>query len=274
MAAEFDLVCVCDSLSQLYETTRPDLVVVSVSEVSTRKICAECFGFPWTVLMEKPPGIHRIEAESILDSAQSHGRRALVGLNRRFYSSTRAAIKSLDEHEGKRFIHIQDQQNLTTGPGPGYTQDVIDNWMFANSIHVVDLLRVFGRGDVVSVNPILPWTGPETDVMLAEVKFSSGDFGLYEGIWKGPGPWSVSVTVPEIRWEMRPLEQAAFQLDGSRTLEDAPLHAWDMQFKPGFRAQAEMAVAAGLGQPSGSTTLADAVETMRLIERIYVTSGP
>ena len=69
--------------------------------------------------------------------------------------------------------------------------------------------------------------------------------------------------------EMRPLEEASFQMRGERQMHLAEVHPWDRQFKPGFRLQAEMAVAAALGHPSQCPTLDDAVETMRLIAAIY-----
>ena len=48
--------------------------------------------------------------------------------------------------------------------------------------------------------------------------FASGDIGLYEGIWNGPGPWACTVTTPRRRWELRPLEKAVFQNAGERKL--------------------------------------------------------
>ena len=196
------------------------------------------------------------------------GRTALVAMNRRFYSSTRAALTSLNEQSGRRFIHIQDQQNMRTDPNSSYTTEVVDRWMFANSIHLIDLIRMFGRGAIQSVTPVMPWTGQETDVVLAKVEFASGDVAVYEGLWQGPGPWAASVSVRPFggrcdRWKKR---RSAC---GSRKREAAQLHPWDTDFKPGFRAQAEMAALAAVGQPSDSITVADAVESMRLVNDIF-----
>jgi len=109
---------------------------------------------------------------------------------------------------------------------------------------------------------------------VATVAFDSGDTGVYECIWSGPGPWAVTVTTPDKRWEMRPLESLAYQDAGKRELVTLEIHPWDGQFKSGFRLQAEHAVAAALGQPSNSPTLEEAIESVHLVKSIYENDRP
>jgi len=104
---------------------------------------------------------------------------------------------------------------------------------------------------------------------MAKIQFASGDIGLYEGIWDGPGPWSVSINMPEKRWEMRPLETTSYQLAGQRKLEPVESHPWDQQFKSGLRLQAEQAVAAAQGYGTELPTLADSLKSMRLVKSIF-----
>ena len=68
---------------------------------------------------------------------------------------------------------------------------------------------------------------------------------------------------------MRPLEQAAFQARGERPLHRIETSRWDQDFKPGFRLQAEMAVAAAMGRPSEAPTLDEAMETIKIIKDIF-----
>jgi len=269
LAAEFGVPGVYDLVPELYERTQADLVVVAVLELAVNSVSRACFDFPWTVLMEKPPGYNLQDAEEIHSAATAKNRRVLVGLNRRFLSSTRAALADLAQYNSPRFIHVQDQQNFEEAASYGHPDVVVKNWMYANSIHVIDYLRIFGRGTITSVVPVFAWDPKTSQVVVAKVEFESGDTGLYEGIWKGPGPWAVSVTTPEKRWEMRPLEQAAFQTWGERRLHPVEIHPWDREFKPGFRLQAQMAVAAALGKPSDSPMLDEAMETMQLISEIF-----
>jgi len=269
VASELDIPTVARSIDELWDRARPDLVVVAVHETAMLEVSNACFAHPWTVLLEKPPGLSVREAEAIRGEAERMGRRVLVGLNRRFYSVTRAAVAGLAPAEGRRFIHVQDQQDLERDPRPWQRGFARESWMYANSIHVIDLLRVFGRGDVTDVRAVIPWDPRSPDVVLAAIDFSSGDRGLYEGIWHGPGPWAVSVTMADVRWEMRPLERARVQRRGQRTQEDVPGDDWDTRFKPGLRRQAEHAVAAARGRPNESVSLVDGIETMRLIQRIF-----
>jgi predicted dehydrogenase len=141
--------------------------------------------------------------------------------------------------------------------------------MFANSIHTIDLMRVFARGKIRSVRPIIPWIPERPSTVVAHVDFDSGDVGLYEGIWNGPGPWAVQVSTSQQLWELRPLEQAAVQRRGTRVLIPQPPDPSDVDFKPGVRRQAEAAANIAVGGPPTLPTLADGLETMRLIQAIF-----
>ncbi len=269
LAKEFHIPSVFDSISDLYEKTNADLVVVAVFEIAMNQVSKKCFEFPWTVLLEKPPGYNIEDAEDIAVCAKKMNRRVLVGLNRRFLSSTRSVLDDLQRISGPRYIHVQDQQNLKIATEIGHPDIVVKNWMYANSIHMIDYLRLFGRGSITRVIPFFRWVPGQSRVVVAGIEFSSGDMGLYEGIWEGPGPWGVSVTTTDKRWEMRPLEKAAYQNQGDRTIYPFNIHPYDQQFKPGFRLQAEMAVAASLGRKSESPSLGQAMETMKLIKEIF-----
>jgi predicted dehydrogenase len=220
-------------------------------------------------LIEKPAGYNVADAEEICSIAQTKNRRGFVALNRRFYSSTRAALADLQANPGRRFIQVLDQEDPKRALQAGQPSLVVDNWMYANSIHMVDYLRLFGRGKITVVEPVVRWDPDKPSVVVAKIEFDSGDIGLYEGIWNGPGPWSVCVNTPEKRWELRPVEQAAFQVAGQRKLEPVMQHASDQQFKPGLRMQAVHAIAAALGKPTDLPTLGDALETMRLTRAIF-----
>jgi predicted dehydrogenase len=271
LAKELNVAHVCSSVPELFERTRADLVVVAVPELSARSVSEACFDFPWAVFLEKPAGYNLADAEAIQAPARARHRRVWVGLNRRFLSGTQAMLADLRKTPGPRFIHVQDQQSLAAAAAVGHPPEVLANWMFANSIHLLDYLSLLGRGGVKSVRRIWPWQGTASTVVLAAVEFHGGDQGLYEGIWNGPGPWAVTVTTPARRWEMRPLEQAAFQNAGERRLQPVEVHAWDREFKPGFRLQAQQVIQALRGEPSSAPTLEQAMETMRLIAAVFET---
>lgn len=270
LAAEFGIATVCDDIAGLYEATQADLVVVTVTELSMAAVAKACFAFPWMVLLEKPAGYDLADAIGIAEAARAAGSRVHVALNRRHLSSTRTMLEDLNARPEPRFIHVQDQESMAQAAAIGHPELVVRNWMYANAVHMVDYLLAFGRGAVTSVTPVQPWDPERPGIVLARIEFSSGDLGLYEAVWNGPAPWACTVTTPERRWEVRPLEKAVFQNAGERTLNPAPLHPWDEAFKPGFRRQAELAVqATGGGPPDGLPTLEDSLATMLLIAAIY-----
>jgi hypothetical protein len=98
------------------------------------------------------------------------------------------------------------------------------------------------------------------------VEFSSGDVGVYEGIWDGPGPWAVSISTPAKRIEMRPLEQGSVQLRDTRSQVPLELSEDDRTYKPGLRYQAEQALAALRGEPANLADIDDSLQSMKLVD--------
>jgi predicted dehydrogenase len=222
------------------------------------------------MLLEKPAGYDLADARDIADAAKNHPAPVMVGLNRRFYSSMLAVQNDLNTRpQESRFLHVQDQQSYAEARHHKHPEAVVEKFMYANSIHLIDMVRALGRGKVSRVQPIRPWRGDQTDVMLAYVEFDSGDSALYEGIWRGPGPWAFTVSTPSRRWTLQPLEQACYQNAGERTRHMLETAESDLICKPGFLLQAEAVVARIRGEANTITALQDSLETMELIHQLF-----
>jgi predicted dehydrogenase len=270
LASEFGIAGVYGTVAELFEQSRAELVVVTVTERAMADVSRACFEFPWTVLLEKPAGYYMADAEGIHRAATEKGRRVFVALNRRHYSATRTVLTDLATREGPRFIQVFDQEDQAGMLEAGQPADVVRNWMYANSLHLVDYFRVFGRGNVIDVKRVVPWTPEKPGAVVSAIQFDSGDRGVYIGIWDGPGPWAVTVNVPSQRWELRPLEIAAFQPRGERRLRPMETDQIDQQFKPGIHEQARLAVAAARGGETPTLpTLDESLESMRLVQAIF-----
>lgn len=269
IAAEFGIVKVYASIDEMASASGADLVVMAVYEPAILETARACFAHSWSVMMEKPIGLDLGEAREVAALAKSTGRKVWVGLNRRALGATRFIIGDLESDAGRRFIHVQDQQSLETARAIGHKPNVVDNWMFANSIHLVDYIRAFGRGAVSRVDVIKPFDAADPGVVLAKVEFDSGDLGLYEALWHAPGPWACTVTTQRRRYELRPLEKAVYQNAGERALNPVEADPADVAFKPGFRVQAERVIAAIRGETTGAPSLDEALETTELVAKIY-----
>lgn len=269
LAQKLAVPTVADSIEDLHARTQADLAVVAVYETAINPIMKQALAQPWAILMEKPVGLDLDDAKDIAATAGVNRSRVFVGLNRRCLSSTKAVLDDIADDPAPRFIHVQDQQSLDVARQIGHAEPVVRNWMYANSIHLVDYLRTFGRGEIIEVKPVARWNPQMPGVVLAKVSFASGDVGLYEGIWHGPGPWACTVTTPRRRWELRPLEKATYQNAGERKLMPVDVNAWDEAFKPGLRLQAERVANAVRGKGNEAVTLDDGVATMRLVRDIF-----
>ena len=260
---------VCDSIDELYEKTKADIVVVSVPELVVTETAFLCFKYPWTCLFEKPLGLDLYEAEQISGAAKLMGSKVFVLLNRRQYSSTKKVLEDLGQSTDTRMIHVQDQEDIKVQQAKGVSQLLIDNWMYANAIHVIDYFCFLGRGEITKVENIIPWNPADPQHVIAKIEYSSGDIGLYHAIWNAPAPWMVAVNTPSRRWEMKPLEQASYQDYGSRKSNPVETAEWDIQFKPGLREQAQQAINAHKGMVHTMPTIEDSLATMQLVNKIY-----
>lgn len=272
LALEINIPIICDSVEELYRVTKADLVVISVPELSVKTVCLEVFNYSWACLIEKPAGYDLADAMLIADAAKKSNTCAYVALNRRHYSSTREVLAELSGYSQPRIIHVYDQEDPKAALLAGQPELVVKNWMYANSIHMIDFFNVLGRGKVISIENINPWNSSNPRFVMSLISYDSGDIGIYEAVWNAPGPWAVVVTTQDKRWEMRLLEQAFVQYYGSRKQEPIAVNELDTKFKPGLRLQAEEAIKAVSGQKHNLPTLDDALESMKLVKSIYFES--
>lgn len=269
LSKEFNIPIIADSIENLYQLTKADLVVVTVNETSMKDVALECVRYPWILFLEKPPGLNLNEAKEIEQFSKKYAKEIYVALNRRFYSSTLAAQRNLHDLKGeKRFIHIRDQQDIESAKSLGFPEVVLNYWMYANSIHLIDYFSIFSEGEVTTVKNI---NGSHSypGVILAHILFSNGDEGLYEGHWGFPGPWEITISTSQIRWEFRPLEKARYQLPNERIQHEVEPSAADIKFKPGYRLQAEEIVKILQGTPSKTPTLEECLKSMQIIYDIF-----
>ncbi len=258
-----------DSLESLYNGTHAALVVISVAELSVASILTECMNFPWACLCEKPVGIDYQQALSLHDLAEKKSSRVFVALNRRHYHSTRTALTDLNNSNEKRIIQVSDQEDILVQRKIGTSEQLLQHWMYANSIHLVDYFSTLGRGKIIHVENLVKFDPEHPSLVVSRIDFDSGDIGIYQAVWNAPSPWLVSVTTDSKRWEMRPLEQASWQEYGTRKVNTVEPHPWDINFKPGLRLQAEEVIKAISSLPHTVPDLNSSLQTMKLISSIY-----
>jgi predicted dehydrogenase len=268
IADKYKISNVADSIQGLAELS-PDAVVIAVSVESTEAICLQAIKYPWIILVEKPVGLNYHSANLILENSIKFKSKLFVALNRRHYSSTLNAINILSCDSNNRFVTVNDQEDPILQIKSGMAPDLVKNLMYTNSIHLIDYFSIFCRGQIEKIDIAESWNRGESNIVTANIKFDSGDRGLYVALWDMPAPWSVSVVTKSINILMKPLEHIYIQEYGSRTNEKIEISQYDLSFKPGFFVQAQNLIKAVKGEKHNLASMKEVIKTMKLIKDLY-----
>lgn len=268
-AIKFGIKSISESISELYNNSTPDLVVIAVPELELLSICKETFHYPWVHFIEKPVGHNYAEAAYLAKIATELNARVFVALNRRFYSSTHTLKAAIDLEIGPKNFVVVDQESSLKALKAGQPELVVQNWMFANSIHMIDLLRYLANGEIVNINNYKQEISADVWNITSNIQFSSGDIATYVGIWNSPGPWSLNCFTGNSRWELRPIEQAHFQLSDEFKTTEVPIDIWDQQFKPGVRRMADELLKYFKFGKTELPTIHVALDSMKSVQQIY-----
>jgi predicted dehydrogenase len=270
LAAQYGALEVFDSIDALFVGSRPNALIIAVSEPSIVPVCLEAFQYPWFILVEKPLGLSAADADTLVDHAQRNLSNVFVGLNRRFFPSTRRALDEIQEFPGQRLVTVFDQENPQPSLHPTKDSKVFSRWMYANSIHVIDYFQIFCRGNLKRVDIQQPWRPDNPGYVVAFLEYSSGDIGIYQAVWNGPGPWGVYITTPDRRWELRPLEFGRYQDRYERLrIPFDTNEANSRMYKLGIEEQVFELAKACAGEIHMLPRLEEGRRTMHLIEKIY-----
>ena len=101
-AERFDINDVCLGIDELYNTTKPDLLVITVPELATKSVVSAALRHRWKLLIEKPVGYNFVEAKQISEMAKDKKDDVFVGFNRRHYSSALQIMEGVSNFPMKK----------------------------------------------------------------------------------------------------------------------------------------------------------------------------
>lgn len=269
LAKKYNIPYTAKNISDLYNKTKSHAVVICVSSINTKKVCLESFRYSWMCLIEKPIGYNYKDALFLYKKSLKLKNKIFIALNRRHYGSTIKILNDLRLSKQKRLIEVTDQEDLEMQRKFGENPKIIKNFMYANSIHLIDYINLFGRGKIKSVQPTIRWNEKKPNFILYTIKFFSGDLAIYKAFWNRPGPWSVIISTKKKRWESKPLENLNIQQKNSRKIKKIKLNIIDKKFKPGLKIQAIQFLKAINNLDNNLPTIKDGFETVKLIKKIY-----
>lgn len=248
--------------------TQPDAVFILVSSDQIYSVALECLTAGIPCFIEKPAGISLAETAGLTESAQKSGCINMVGLNRRFYSSINSAMDFINFNcGGLTGLMVEDHQPIDELKRKGkHSQKILDNWLFANGVHTIDLLRYIA-GEPEDLN-----------VLKTSVTEKNGDgfsvhgmFGqkivTYVSHWHSGLPQrmvlygrSGSVVLG------KNYLQGEFMKNGSVTKVE--LSETDRKFKPGFYLQCSSFLNSVVERTQNKCDLNEYLKTAKMIDQI------
>lgn len=260
------------SIEPLLEQSRPDAVFVLVSVLAVHEVAGAFLKARIPTFLEKPPGLHTCQTRELARLAREHQTLAMVGVNRRFYSTTIRGREMLLEAGPIRSVTVEAHEDMDRIWKMGkFPEEVIRRWAAANGIHALDLLRFFG-GDVRKVTAVQrTFEGPMPDSCAAIVEFANGAVGRALMDWTAPGGHRFEARGPGVTLTSDPgFSKVTFQRRGQEPLI-LELDEEDRKQKPGFLRQDRTfleCVRTGQPLPFPACDLDDAVKTMEMIDGI------
>ena len=194
------------------------------------------------ILLEKPGALRVTDFESLKKSAEKNSAQVSIAYNRRFYSSTRTALKYIAEDGGATSFQFEFTEWLHLFEKDAYENPEklekinLQGIFIGNSGHVLDMAfficgkpkEIFcyqsGKTPVKNYNTIFAGAG----ITYENIPFS------YNANWLSPGRWGVEVMTNRHRFIFRPLEKLQVQNLKSVKTEFVDIDdSLDTQYKPG-----------------------------------------
>ncbi|MDB3982323.1 Gfo/Idh/MocA family oxidoreductase [Candidatus Pelagibacter sp.] len=257
------------NLDDMMLLSKPDIVIVCVSELSTYTVLKKVSNYPCICLIEKPVGLDFIESKKILNLRKHKNFLPFVALNRRHYSSVLNAKKLLENDKSKRIINIFDQENSINAKKTGQPHKVVKNWMYANSIHMIDFAYLFGRGIIKSIKKLSGVKFLQEGIVSTKLIFDSGDVVYYHCIWNRPAPWSLQISTTKYFLELKPIEKLSFLTNKNRKWTSIKSSYLDTKYKPGIFSLLKEILSYKKNKISNLQNLRYSNDLMRLIRNIY-----
>lgn len=188
------------------------------------------------VFCEKPGFLYPEECEKVHKAAIRNIASVYLAYNRRFFSSVFKAQEIIEKDGGVKSFNFEFTEWGHVIEKLDKPKGDLENWMYANSTHVIDLAFFLG-GTPVQMNCVtsgeLSWHKPAAFVGSGVT--NKGALFNYGSNWSAPGRWGVEVLTSKHRLYLRPMEQLQIQNIGSVAVDFVEIDdRLDKVFKPGF----------------------------------------
>lgn len=228
--------------------TKPEMPSHVIVAVGVEQLCPTAnsllkYGIK-NILLEKPGALTVGELELTEKLAIRNRANVFIAYNRRFYSSVLKAEEIIKEDGGVTSFNFEFTEWAHTIKPDHRPIELFNNWLIANSTHVIDIAFFIGGEpkDMVSYKGgenEIEWHPSGSRYSGAGVT-KSGALFSYQANWSAPGRWVVEILTKNHRLYFKPMETLQIQKLGSVTVESVLIDdSLDKQFKPGFYLQTQ-----------------------------------
>ena len=236
LAKTFNIENVYDNINNLINNCVLDGLMILVSANQIYNVTKTLIPINIPLFIEKPPGLIPKQTKHLVELAEKYGTKNMVGYNRRYYSIFHKGIDLIKKNGGLLGLTIEGHERIWKIIELDIPNEIRENWIFANSTHTIDLLRLFG-GEIVQINALVNRVKEKYgDQFISSVKFKSGALGTYTSHWYSPGGWSVKLYGEGISVKYGPLEKGVWTNSDFVVAEIDP-ESVDINYKPGFYEQ-------------------------------------
>lgn len=191
------------------------------------------------VFCEKPGFLNPEELLEVKEVSDAYNGNVFYAYNRRFFASVLKAEEIIKEEGGVKSFNFEFTEWGHVIEKSGNTLEALQNWMYANSTHVIDLAFFLG-GNPTQMNCVtageLSWHKPA--IFAGSGVTDKGALFCYQANWAAPGRWGVELLTSKHRLYLRPMEKLQIQDIGSVAINPVEIDDHlDVEFKPGFYMQ-------------------------------------
>lgn len=223
-----------------YLATQPALpeaaiVATNLGSLASNTISLIKYGVK-RIFCEKPGFLFPKELDEVAEISKSKGAEIYYAYNRRFFASTLAAEKIIEEDGGLRSFNFEFTEWGHVIAQYDKPKDELNNWFFANSTHVIDLAFFLGGNPIEMTcfsKDAADWHKP---INFAGAGRTDKDVLFnYQANWDAPGRWAVELLTSKHRIYLKPMEQLQLQDKGSVKVYPVEIDDHlDKEFKPGL----------------------------------------
>lgn len=202
------------------------------------------------ILVEKPAALSIEELLKFEEELTAFADRVWVAYNRRFYKAFHLSRKLIEEDGGLLSMSFEFTEQVDRISNRERRVDLLNNWFFANSTHVIDMAFALGgvpkEMDSKVKNGNLSWH--TISQFVGSGITENGVLFSYHSNWESAGRWGIELMTNRRKIILRPLERAAIQMRNEfEILEIESDYSLDQNFKPGLYRQIDSFLGTGEG---------------------------